>query len=60
MVCKSNTKNEFKVELKVNGKNVELNSFVQGFIAETIIGMSRSLRDVEEVERLSLSILKKQ
>lgn len=47
------------VVLEVNGKNIELNNFVQGFISQTISGMVRSLKGVDESETISLKISKK-
>jgi len=42
--------------LKVNGEEVELNSFAQNIISQTVIGMVKSLRGVGDVETISLEI----
>ncbi len=59
MTCESNCPFTEKVILKVNDSEVELNPFVQEFIARTIKGMVSSLRDVEEPRTISLEISKK-
>lgn len=56
MICKSHQKPVAKVRLKVNGEPIELNSFAQNIISQTIIGMVRSLRGVDAVKKVSLSI----
>ena len=58
MTCETNTKPTARVELTVDGKAIELNSFVENFVAQTVIGMVRSLRDVGEHETISLKISK--
>ncbi len=58
MACEANQKPEACVELKVNGKEVELNNFVRNFISHTVIGMVKSLRDVSDVEDIKLTIEK--
>ncbi len=47
------------VELKINGRDIKLNNFVQTFVSETIIGMVKSLRGVGDIEAIDLKILKK-
>ena len=59
MVCEPNEQVTRTVELKVNGEEVELNSFAQNIISHTIIGMVKSLRGVGEVETVSLAITRK-
>ena len=59
MVCEVNQKPTARVELKVNGKEIELNNFAQNFISQTIIGMVESLRGVGHVETINLKISKK-
>lgn len=44
------------VELKVNGKDVDLNPFVQTIFTNTIMGLVSSLRIKEEPKRVELSI----
>jgi len=36
------------MKIKVNGKNVQLNEFTSEFIKNTILGMLKSLKDVDE------------
>jgi len=59
MSCDPSQESTADVDLKVNGADVELNTFVQSFVTETIIGMVRSLRGVEEVKSVSLQITRK-
>ena len=59
MECEANQERMAKVELKVDGKEVELNSFVQNFISQTVIGMVKSLRSVGDAETVSLKVSRK-
>ena len=59
MVCDANQKQVPWIELKVNGKEVKLNNFVESFISQTVIGMVKSLRGVGDVETIGLKISKK-
>lgn len=59
MVCDANQKPAVNVDLTINGEKVDLNSFVQGFISETVIGMVRSLRGVGDIETIELKVSKK-
>ncbi len=59
MVCEANQKPAVNVDLTINGEKVDLNSFVQGFISETVIGMVRSLRGVGDIETIELKVSKK-
>ena len=59
MMCEANQKLSANAELKVNGKEIELNNFIENFIAQTIIGMVKSLRGVGAVETVSLVISRK-
>ncbi len=36
------------MKIKVNGKNIQLNEFTSEFIKNTILGMLKSLKDVDE------------
>ncbi len=47
-----------EADLIVNGQEVELNSFVQDFIGQAIVGMLTSLRGVSDVQSVSLKISK--
>ena len=58
MVGNTNLDPIVDVELKVNGKKIELNNFVRSFILETVLGMVKSLRGVDEVESLKLELSK--
>lgn len=44
------------VTLKVNGKRIGLNPFLQGFMKETIFGMLKSLKGVEKPQEVELKI----
>ncbi len=57
--CEANQEATARVELKVNGNQIELNNFVQNFITKSVIGMVKSLRGVSEIETISLDISKK-
>ncbi|MBE0431388.1 MAG: hypothetical protein IBX67_06145 [Dehalococcoidia bacterium] len=46
----------FKAELFVNDAAIELNPFVEQFLAGTVAGGVSSLRGVENIERLELGI----
>ncbi|MBW8001243.1 MAG: hypothetical protein FVQ80_04400 [Planctomycetes bacterium] len=59
MSCDPSQESIAEVTLKVNGADVELNTFVQGFVTETITGMVKSLRGVDEVKSVSLQITRK-
>ncbi len=59
MTCKTNQKPTALAELKVNGKEIELNNFAQNFITQTVTGMVKSLRGVGKVETISLKVSKK-
>ncbi len=59
MACETNQKPTAHAELKVNGKEIELNNFAQNFISQTVIGMVKSLRGVGHVETINLKISKK-
>ncbi|MGQ9619103.1 MAG: hypothetical protein ACUVUG_09115 [Candidatus Aminicenantia bacterium] len=51
---------ERKVTLKINGKEIPLNSFVKEFISSTIIGMVSSLKwKKEEIQEIEIAIGKK-
>jgi len=47
-----------ETDLTVNGKKVELNSFVQNFIGQAIVGMLMSLRGVDDIQSVDLKISK--
>ena len=56
MACKAKQKLVARAQLKVNGKEIELNNFAQNFISQTVIGMVKSLRGVGEIETVSLKV----
>ncbi len=58
MVCEPDQEPTLQTDVTVNGQKIELNSFVQGFIGRAIIGMLASLRDVGDIQSLSLEISK--
>ncbi len=58
MTCKANQKPTARVELQVNGKETELNNFVENFIAQTVIGLVSSLRGVGDIETINLQVSK--
>jgi hypothetical protein len=47
------------VDLTVNGKEIELNNFVESFISQTVMGMVKSLRGIDSIEAIDLKISKK-
>jgi hypothetical protein len=57
--CEANQEATVRVELKVNGNQIELNNFVQNFITESVIGMVKSLRGIGDIETISMDISKK-
>ncbi len=59
MSCRDANKFSGSVELRVNEKEVELNGFVQNLIAETVTGIVRSLRGVEDIDTIGLDVSKK-
>lgn len=59
MTCESECPIKDSVELEVNGESVELNTFIQGLIAQTVKGMISSLRGVAKTETISLRITRK-
>ena len=59
MTCESECPIKDSVALEVNGEAIELNSFVQGFIAQTVKGMISSLRGVMKTETVSIKITRK-
>ncbi len=60
MMCEANQKPATRVELKVNDKETELNNFVENFIAQTVIGMVKSLRGVSDIETIDLKVSRKE
>ena len=42
----------FETEIKVNGKKLPLNHFIQETFANMIIGFLKTLKEVDEVEKL--------
>ena len=58
MPCESKQESEYKAELNVNGESIELNSFVENFISQAVVGMIKPLRGVGDVEIITLKISK--
>ena len=44
----------FKAKLRVNKITVELNAFVEDFLAHTVAGMASSLRGVDKIQNLDI------
>ena len=42
----------FKTEIKVNGKTLQLNHFIQETVANMIVGLLKTLKEVDETEQL--------
>ena len=59
MTCDTNQKSMAETKLIINGKEIELNEFVQSFISQTVFGMVKPLRGVGEIETLVLEISNK-
>ncbi len=59
MTCETNQTPTAHAELRVNGKEIELNNFAQDFISQTVTGMVKSLRGVGDIETISLKVSKK-
>ncbi len=59
MACETNQKPTALADLKVNGKEIELNNFAQNLIFQTVTGMVKSLRGVGKVETISLKVSRK-
>jgi hypothetical protein len=47
-------KESFRAELKVNGISVEINPFVEEFLARAIVGAVSSLKGVEDIKSLQV------
>ncbi len=59
MSCESDVNSEVDVKLSINGDSVKLNGFVQGLVANAVLGMLKSLKEVGEIESLCLEITKR-
>ena len=59
MSCESNQESTTQANLKINGETVELNDFVESFMSQTVIGMVKSLRGVDDIKTISLEITNK-
>jgi hypothetical protein len=42
----------FKTEIKVNGKTLPLNHFIQETVANMIVGLLKTLKEVDETEQI--------
>jgi len=58
MACERDQEPTLQTDLTVNGRKIELNSFVQCFMGRAIIGMLASLRGVGDIQSVSLEISK--
>lgn len=50
---------KFQTEIKVNGKKLPLNHFIQETVANMIVGMLKTLKEVDESEQSIEIIIKK-
>jgi len=41
----------FQTEIKVNGKEIPLNHFIQETVANMIVGLLKTLKEVDELEK---------
>jgi hypothetical protein len=58
MSCDTDINPDVVVKLTINGDDVKLNGFVQGFFANAVLGMTKSLKNIGDVETLTLEISK--
>ena len=58
-MCDTNQKPVYNADMVINGEKIELNGFVESFISQTVIGMVKSLRGVDNIEKIDLKISKK-
>ena len=56
MSCESAQETTYQAELQVNGEQIELNSFVENFISQTVVGMVKPLRGISDVETITLKV----
>ena len=54
----SEIKDNYKLKLFINGKNIPLKSFLQGFVTEIILGLVRNLKDIPEPKKIDLRLEK--
>ena len=59
MECESKHESDFTAELEVNGQSIDLNSFIENFFSQAVIGMVKSLRGVDNIETIDMKIQKK-
>ena len=59
MVCDANQKSVTNADLTINSEKIELNGFVESFIAQTVIGMVSSMRGVSNINTVNLKISKR-
>ena len=57
-MCESNQTSAANADLTINGEKIELNTFVESFISQTVIGMVKSLRGVDNIKTIDLKISK--
>lgn len=56
MAHEAGIESDFKIELTVNNKKVGLKSFVQGVFVNVILGMVKTLKNVDEPEDIVVKI----
>ncbi|MBA7670468.1 hypothetical protein ES703_78614 [subsurface metagenome] len=56
MAHEAGIESDFKIELTVNNKKVGLNSFVRGVFVNVILGVVKTLKNVDEPEDIVVKI----
>ncbi len=56
MAHEAGIESDFKIELTVNNKKVGLKSFVRGVFVNVILGMVKTLKNVDEPEDIVVKI----
>jgi hypothetical protein len=56
MTDHSTVEHAVRIELKINGKDIPLNGFVQRFLVGTLCGMLRSLHGVDDIRTVDLTL----
>lgn len=50
---------EITIEIKVDGRNIPLNRFVQKIVSKVVVGMVDSLRDVDDWKGATVTVKKR-
>jgi hypothetical protein len=48
--------NEYELSVTANGQPLELSGFPRDFVAKTVVGAAQSLKGVDKVEKLELTL----